>query len=298
MRSAGPGLARSKFARFAYRIALLAGGLAAASFPASAQSVSYVGGLQYATGNFVFARPTWSAYLWNGLSWSGGRTRASASIPLVAQPAGWLRYSGAGIAPTGGMGAASRNSANNRSGTGMHTRTMMSSNEMTFPRVGIGDPVGRIDFGLLGADSSHPALSLVTMAKAPLAGLSHGFGTGEWDFGAGLSSTMRLGQVSVFGDAVYWKLGNPKGDSLRNAVVYSVSIGRIFTNGDWSLLGTVSGASSLASGLEAPAQVGLGGGRLLRSGSTIFATVAAGLTQTAPAVSMGLGWRVPLGRQR
>lgn len=291
----------SNVACFARRGALAVGVLAVAAVAAPAQSLSYVGGLQYATGDFIFTQRTWSAYLSNGLSWSAGRLRASASVPLVMQPAGWLQYSGAGMmVPTGGMAgsAGTHMSSIPGMGSGMNGGTMTPSSGMPFSRVGIGDPIGRIDVALSRADAEHPVVSLVGVAKAPLANVNHGFGTGEWDVGAGLSSTVKVASISVFAEAVYWKLGNPPGGSVRNAVAYALSIGRAFPRSRWSVLGTVSGASSLWTGLEAPVQAGAGVGYLLESGSSVFATAAAGLTRTAPAISTGLGWRVPLGKTR
>jgi hypothetical protein len=267
----------------------------------SAQSLSYVGGLQYATGDFIFTQRTWSAYLSNGLVWSEGRLRASASVPLVMQPSGWVQYSGAGImVPTGGMAGSAVGPTNNGSsmGSGMNGGTMTPASGASFSRVGIGDPIGRVDVALWTADTEHPSVSLVGAVKAPLADVSSGFGTGEWDVGAGLSGAASVHGTSVFGEAVYWKLGNPPGASLRGAVAYALSIGRALPRSRWSLLGTVFGASSLWTGLEAPVQVGMGAGYLLESGSSVFATAAGGLTRTAPAISIGLGWRVPLGKTR
>ena len=134
----------SKAAWLARRIALAVAALAVAAATGRAQSLSYVGGLQYATGDFIFTQRTWSASLSNGLSWSAGRLRASASLPLVMQPAGWLQYSGAGMmVPTGGIpgsGGASRNDAGTRSG--MHGGTMPPSSGMAFSGIGFGDPIG------------------------------------------------------------------------------------------------------------------------------------------------------------
>jgi hypothetical protein len=291
----------SNIAWFARRGALAVAVLAGSAVTTPAQSLSYVGGLQYATGDFIFAQRTWSAYLSNGLSWSAGRLRASASIPLVMQPAGWLQYGGAGMmVPTGGIAGSARGSTSSSPGmgSGMNGGTMTPSSGMPFSRVGIGDPVGRLDVALLRADGEHPVVSLIGAAKAPLADVNRGFGTGEWDVGAGLSSTVKIAGISVFAEAVYWKLGNPPGASLRNAVAYALSMGRALPRSRWSVLGTVSGASSLWSGLEAPVQTGIGIGYLLESGSSVFATAAAGLTRTAPAISTGLGWRVPLGKAR
>lgn len=291
----------SYVARLARRVALAAGVSAVAAVAAPAQSLSYVGGLQYATGDFIFTQRTWSAYLSNGLAWSAGRFRASASVPLVAQPAGWLQYSGAGVmVPTGGMAGSVTGPSSSRSsmGSGMNGGTMTPSSGMPFSRIGVGDPIGRVEMALSRADAEHLAVSLVGAAKAPLAGVSNGFGTGEWDVGAGLSSAAKVASLSVFAEAVYWKLGNPPGASLRNAVAFALSIGRPLPRSRWSVLGTVSGASSLWTGLEAPVQAGMGVGYLLESGSSVFATAAAGLTRTAPAISTGLGWRVPLGGTR
>ena len=291
----------SKIACFSRRFALVVGTLAIAATTTTAQSLSYVGGLQYATGNFIFTERTWSTYLANGLSWTDGRFRVSASVPVVMQPAGWLQYSGAGMmVPTGGVAGSRPGSTNTGSGmgNGMRGGTMTPSSAMPFSRVGLGDPVGRIDVGLTGADAEHPSLSFVGAVKAPIANVNRGFGTGKWDVGAGLSSAVKLASLSVFAEAVYWRLGNPPGASLRNAVAYSLSVGRGLPRSRWSVLGTVSGASSLWTGLEAPVQAGMGVGYLLESGSSVFATAAAGLTRTAPSVSTGLGWRVPLGNTR
>ena len=291
----------SNIACLARRVAFAVGVSAAAAVPTPAQSLSYVGGLQYATGDFIFTQRTWSAYVSNGLVWSTGRVRASASVPLVMQPAGWLQYSGTGMmVPSGGMaGSAGRPTSNSAGmGSGMNGGTMTPSSGMPFSGVGIGDPIGRIDVALSRADAGRPSVSLVGAVKAPLADVGRGFGTGQWDVGAGLSGAASVGGISVLADAVYWKLGNPAGASLRNALAYALSIGRALPRSPWSVLGTVSGASSLWTGLEAPVQAGMGVGYLLESGSSVFVTAAAGLTRTAPSISTGLGWRVPLGTAR
>ena len=285
----------SKLIRAVRGIGLAIGVSAMIASPARAQSLSYVGGLQYATGDFIFTQRTWSAYLSNGLSWSAGRLRATANVPVVFQPAGWVQYSGAGMmVPTGGVAGYAGSSGSGMAG-GMHGGTMSPSNDMPFSHVGIGDPVARIDAAVLRDDADGPVVSFVGSVKAPLADVNRGFGTGEWDVGAGFSGAGNVGGMSVFADAVYWKLGNPPGGSLRNVVAYALSIGRPFASGHWSVLGTLSGATSLWTGLEAPLQAGAGVGYALRSGSGLFATAAVGLTRTAPAISTGLGWRVPLG---
>ena len=283
------------------RLVTLAVAVVVAPPVAHGQSLAYVGGLQYAAGDFIFTQRTWSAYLSNGLAGSVGPFRASVSLPIIMQSSGWVQYSGAGMmVPSGGMssGTSSSGSSTN-SGMGsmgsMNGGSMTPSSGMPFSHLGIGDPVGRVDVALVRTDANHPSLSLVGAVKAPVADVTHGFGTGEWDVGAGLSGAASVGGTSVLADAVYWKLGNPPGASLRNAVAYALSVGRALSGGHWSVLGTVSGSSSLWTGLAAPVQAGMGVGYLFESGNSVFVTTAVGLTRTAPALSTGLGWRVPLG---
>ena len=286
---------------YARRLALTVAVLATAAVRAPAQSLSYVGGVQYATGSFIFTQRTWSAYLSNGLTWSEGRMRISASIPLVLQPAGWLQYNGSGMmVPTGGIAGTASGSSGNSSGMGgaMHGGTITPASSTPFSGVGLGDPIGRVDVALSQSEAGRPTLSLVGAVKAPFADVKSGFGTGKWDVGAGLSSAVNVSGVSILAEAVYWKIGNPAGASLRDAVAYALSIGRALPGSHWSVLGIVSGATSLWSGLEAPVQAGAGVGYLLESGSSVFVTAAAGLSRTAPAISTGLGWRVPLGKSR
>ena len=288
-------------ARSARHVALAIGLLGCATVPIPAQSLSYVGGLQYATGDFIFTQRTWSAYLSNGLIWSSGRLRASASVPLVMQPAGWLQYSGAGVVvPTGGMAGSggTQSGSGGTMGRGMGGGSVTPASGMPFSRVGIGDPIGRVDVLLAGNAADQRGVSAVGAVKAPLAEVTSGFGTGRWDVGGGLSSAMSVGGMTLFAEAIYWQIGNPPGASLRNAVVYAMSAGRALPRSRWSVVGSVSGASSLWSGLEGPVQAGTGVGYLLDSGSSVFVTAAAGLTRTAPAIATGIGWRVPLGSTR
>ena len=283
--------------RFGIQTACALVALVIAAERSPAQAITYAGGLQYATGDFVFTQRTWSVYFSNSLILSEGPLQVSASIPLVMQPSGWIQYSGAGMmVPTGGINGPSTGS---RPGMGMEMHGGTASpGDMPFSRVGIGDPIGRVDFAVVQKADQRASLRVVGTIKAPLADVARGFGTGEWDVGAGLSGNLKIGSAAVLTEAVYWKLGNPPGASLRNGVAYALWIGWPFSGGRWSVLGNVSGASSLWKGLGAPVQAGVGAGHRFESGQSMFATVAAGVTRTAPAFSTGLGWRIPFGEAR
>ena len=267
----------------------------------TSSSLAWIGNVQYATGDYIFTQRTWSAYVSNGVTWSSSRLRLTATLPIVVQDAGWVQYGGAGMMlPTGGMSASSTSGTSGSSGSmmggSMHGGTMTPSSSMPFSNVGIGDPVARAEIALWPADRATTRVSIVASAKAPLAGVNHGFSTGEWDAGGGISASTTIGGTMLFSDATYWALGNPAGASLRNVVAYSVAVGRPLPGYRWSVLGSVTGASSYWPGVDAPAQAGVGVGYLLESGSSVNALGAFGLTRTAPTVSVGLGWRVPFGK--
>lgn len=268
-------------------------------------SLAWIGNLQYAAGDYIFTQKTWSAYLSNGLVWSTNRLRATAMLPIVVQDAGWVQYGGSGMMlPTGGVSPISGSTSGTSGNAGgmmassMHGGTMAPSSSMPFSNAGVGDPVGRVELALWRAGASPTRLSVVASAKAPLADVTHGFSTGEWDAGTGLSASTTLGSMVLFGDATYWSLGNPPGASLRNVVAYSLSLGRPVAGNRWSVLGSVTGSTSYWPGVESPAQVGIGVGYLLESGSSLDALGALGLTRSAPTISVGLGWRVTLGTVR
>jgi hypothetical protein len=280
-------------------------GIAHVAVAQSSSRLAWIGNVQYATGDYVFTQRTWSAYVSNGLTWTSSRVRVSATLPIVVQDGGWVQYGGAGMMlPTGGMstpsGSSDGTSSNNGGmmGGSMHGGMMTPSSNMLFGNVGVGDPCGRIEPAVWPGDATSARLSIVASAKAPLSSVSHGFGTGEWDAAGGLSGRVTIGSTMLFGDATYWSLGNPPGASLRNVVAYSVAVGRPLPGYRWSVLGSVTGVTSYWPGVAAPAQAGIGMGYVLESGSSINALGAFGLTHTAPTISLGMGWRVPLGKAR
>ena len=110
----GNGLAATRFA-CAMTVALLP-----PLMGARAQSLTYVGSTLFSTGDYTFGTRTSSLYIANGLSARLGRVRASVLVPLIAQDAGWVQYSGGGMLPTGGMpghGSAGSNGTGSRVGS-------------------------------------------------------------------------------------------------------------------------------------------------------------------------------------
>jgi hypothetical protein len=161
----------------------------------------------------------------------------------------------------------------------------------------VGDPLLQLGVRLLeGAGTVH-SFGVHALAKAPVAAVESGVGTGAWDYGAGLSLGLGGERTFMLADVSYWVIGDLPDLPLDNSVSYAVSLGRTFGTGRWSLLGTVAGATSIVDNADAPLTVGAALGFAPRSTFGVSLGVSAGLSESSPDVSAYVGWRVGLGRR-
>ena len=275
--------------RAAGRMLVLGMPLAAAiASPAASGPFTYTGSAQAATGTYLSSRRTNGVYLFSGLTFSTGSWSFSAGAPLVAQ-------SNPGLVYAGGAAIASDDDPGH---DGHHRKQAESAavpQETHSGEVGLGDPLVRADVLVLKARRHRPSMRLVAQVKAPLATRGdHAFGTGEWDYGAGLSVAKPLGRGFVFADATYWVLGDLPDVALENAVAYGVSYGRPIGAQKLTLLGSFIGYSRLVAGVDPPAQAGVMLGYWMRPQRSLSAGLSFGVTDSAPDVSFSLGWRVGL----
>lgn len=259
--------------------------------PAASAQVAYHGSIQYATGTYFFTERTNSVYLFSGLSASFRPATFGASVPLILQDTPWISYGGGGLVASGG---AEHDSVGGRM-SGRRGRLALPDTA-SFAELAVGDPVGRLDVKLWDERGALPAVRAVAVAKAPLADVDRGFGTGEWDYGGGLSLAKAAGRIFLFADATYWVWGDMPGLELKDAVAYGFSVGVPLGGLRWGLFGSVSGSTAVVEGVDPPVQVGLGLTRALESGRSLSANAAVGLTESSPDVTLSLGWMLPLGR--
>lgn len=265
----------------------------------SAQDVAYNGSLQYATGSYVFSERTHSFYLFSGIGVDAGRFRVDASVPLVLQNSTLVTYVGGGPLPTGG---ADHEVVGNRE-PGMTIpgrrgyRAVPGTDSVRFRNrydLQVGDPML---YGSVEVHSGTGVLRSVTVSagtKLPLADLDSGVGTGEWDFSAGTSLSVALGDFLLFGDLSYWWLGDLPELELRDELAYGLGIGRPILNGRFSLLGSLSGAESAVETLDPPLLLSISLGSTIDGNRQVTGGVSAGLTESSPDVGVFLGWTIPL----
>jgi len=277
---------------------------AAAAWPTHGQTVNYSGSLQYATGSYLFAERTHSVYLFNGLDLSHGRLQAAVSLPVIYQSSPWVSYTVVGSVPSGGPqqgavgGRGSGSGSGDGGGPGSGRRRggdpIVLPDTATYADIGVGDPSLRADLTLLRGTTG-PTMRLAGSAKAPVADVDRGFGTGAWDAGLGLSLAQRLGRWFLFGEALHWWLGDMDDLTLQNTVSYSASLGRVFQNGRLGVLASFSGYTEIIDAAAPPLQTVLGLNYQFGGGAySLSATASAGLSESVPDVSVSLGWRVTL----
>jgi hypothetical protein len=249
--------------------------------------ITYSGSAQLATGDYIFSDRTTSFALYNGLTLSTGPLRVSAGIPVLYQSTPWVSYSAVGMIPSGG-------GEGSQVGGRKHGGKIALPDTVTYDEIAVGDPTLLAAMEVWRQGEVLPALHLTAGLKAPLADVEGGFGTGEWDYGVGLSLTRSFGTILLFTDLTYWVLGDLDDLELLDPVSYSIALGYPLASGRYSLLFSLSGYSRIFAGVDPPMQAGFAVSHLLDSGASLSANINVGLTESAPDFAFSLGWQVGL----
>lgn len=272
-------------ARRGFELAGIAVSILSASSPTHGQKIHYMGSLQIATGNYIFTERTSGLYFFNRITVSNESFRFSTSIPVIFQNTPWVSYGGAGMYPTGGP-------QHSEVAVGMG-RDMMDLSDMSdMHNVGLGDPIVHTDLVVLKESRSAPSVRFANEIKLPLADLDHGFGTGEWDYGSGVSLSKNVGSRFVFLDLMYWRLGDMPDLEFLDPVAYNVAVGQPLGGGRYAILASLSGYSTVVDGMDPPVQLGIALTRMLESRRSIHLSAEFGLTGSAPDLLLSVGWQI------
>jgi hypothetical protein len=282
--------------------------LVLAATPSAAQTLHYEGSAGLATGTYIFTERTSSWSLFTGLAFNAGPVSLRASLPVFYQSSALIVSTGTGYLPTGGSssGAVADSSAS-RTGRGTTRRASVVRPSVVAVDEAFGDPVEipltgtsfrwahgdpMLSASLSGLRLGRLGLILGVTAKVPIVDTAD-FGTGAWDVGASLSSSVLLGYHVLVGvDLAYWYLGDPPGLDVTNPFLFGGTVSYL-ANGGWGLAAGLSGATPTIPGFAPSVSVTASVLRPGRVGSVgLLATI--GLTETAPDVSAAITWRVGL----
>jgi len=283
-----------------------------------AQRLEYTAALSASRGSFIFADPTTSWVFDQGLVLAAERWRLGLNVPLVTQNSSALTYIGGMPLPTGGPDAGAvrdrtagttigtRRRGGGGSGAGAALLTgapiatasasaLADSGFVASPgayTTNLGDPVLSAATELAFGASGTTRIGAQLLAKLPVATPSSGVGTGEFDYGAGLSFSAVGLRTFFFADLSHWVLGDMPDLPLRDITSGALGVGVTFGEmGRVSTLATVSGATAIVGTMDAPLSAGLSLG--IAAGERRYFTVgaAAGLSESAPDWSLSVGWR-------
>jgi hypothetical protein len=233
--------------------------------PVAAQDIGY-------TASFFVARATSSTetfesiYVFNSVDVSHGPLRLTFSVPFVRQHF----VADATIDPFDGS-------------------EIPAVDETS---TGFGDPLVRVDVALVDDFARALQIGVAASIKPAVVDVEDGLGTGEADFGVGMSAFKAVGRTSLLFDAMYWKYGDPEGVDFENSLSYSMGVARIVGSGRWSPMVSVSGFSSGFAGLPAPVQLNFGVLGLVQRRQSLAVTASFGVTESAGDFSLGVSWRI------
>lgn len=268
------------------------------------QHVYYSGSVQYATGSYFFERSTNSFYLTNGIRITGSRISISLNVPYMAQNTPWISYSGVGMIPTGGPQNGTVSDMGKGRGQGGQGRMSYNTaaveeavpliDTVSYNKYGFSDPNLYLSARLTPGSLTSTSLYLNVSTKIPLANPETGFGTGAWDFGAGLSLTQRFHTFFISVDAMYWHLGDMQDLNFKDPVSFGLGLGKSSQNGKWLISGLFTGYTRIIDGYDPPMSVGLGIGYFLTKNIALNANISFGLSESSSNVGGGIGWSVRL----
>jgi hypothetical protein len=281
-------------------------GLAGGPAELAAQSVRYSGSASYSTGSYLFAERTHSFWLSNGLSVSGRKLNASATLPLILQNSGVVSVVGGQPVPTGGEGSGvvggrsgdGTIGTRRRDGSGPGGGSTSTDSVVVFRdsyALEMGDPSLRLAYDAFSSFGLVRSVSLSMGAKAPVRGLESGVGTGAWDVGLGSSVALGFGRNWLFLDGGYWWFGDMPELELDDGVIYSVALSRLLGAGRTSVLASLSGSTPIVPTADAPLSLSLGASRFMDGGRSASMSLSAGLSEASPDLSAYFGWSLPLG---
>lgn len=269
-------------------VALLGG-----TIPSAAQSFSYEGAIRYSQGKYTLDETVTSAFWLNEFSYSSRSWWAEAVVPIIYQDSADVRYVGGmpmpGPGHQGGGGG-----GGHHGGGGMPGHPEPPAQD--YDKFGVGDLY--LTFGGVFYRDVFDRNSLggFVTAKVPVADEDRGFGSGEWDFAAGLSWFRRTPKNMFFAELAYWSLGEPPDVTLINPVAFEFAYGRVLGNPRYLVEASVWGRTKTIEGVDGPVAIDLTLSRSLKRQHSVYFTAEVGLTESAPDYAIVVGYRTRIWR--
>lgn len=275
--------------------------------PAAAQEATWDLSLRTASGRYTLDETVTSVLLVNQATLSFSGLFLEAALPVVWQDSADVLWVGGGVMPVGPHGGDGHHGGPGGDpdgpgggqpggGGGGGKAEAPGPAAADFDHLGVGDLYLTAGWTVVRGALGHGRAAAFASVKVPIADRGSGFGTGEWDAGAGVALGRTTDQVSLQARVAWWTFGDTPELELDDALVAEVAALRSLAGGRWAVGASAWGRTRTVEGVEGPVAAGVTVSRRLTGGGSVYATAEAGLTESAPDVALVLGWRAAIGR--
>jgi hypothetical protein len=251
-----------------------------------AGSFSVSGGFQWWSGTYVYQTSTTTYALTAGARFRSDQYSISLTLPVLFQNSDLVSQTGGMFLPHAGAIGGQSQEGSSRHGGGMMAGSSYES--------GIGDILVTGNYRIAEESYAAPSIALTGQVKVPTASTVMNFGTGKWDYGAGLALRKQFGTLGLFADAGYLVIGDPAGADYRDPFTFGLGVGNLFLDGTFSTMVYYQAYTKVLENYAAPQQFSVG---LLyqSSPSTSFSVMSSfGLSNTTPDVGIAVGVEVSI----
>lgn len=266
---------------------------------AAAQEVSYSGSVQYTSGSYIFADPTWTWGFHTGLAVRWGVLRAGGSVPILVQSSGAVSMVGGVPVPTGGRDheavAGRRRGQPGAQGSDPMAVVVTDTGSAVVAAGATGAVVGDplLTSGLVlheGDRGFVRGVELTGAAKVPVTDLESGVGTGEWDVGLGAVAVLAVGRVLAYLDGAYWWYGDLPGLELRDGPSWAAGLSVPVGGRVWAMA-MAARTSRILEGVDPGMSGSLGFAYRLSRAWSLSLLVGTGFSESSPDLMVSAGWR-------
>jgi hypothetical protein len=268
------------------RIIFMIVGMLFMNIPVQSGEFSISGLMKWNSGNYIYSNVTNTAYFNTSLQYKTNRYSLSINVPMISQNTDMITHMSGGIIPTA---EGHENEFDNDEHD--HDHDMFSGGHMGEHMMNwkFSDLFLNVGWTLLKETGNIPELSFIALVKFPTAGTKQNLGTGEMDYGIGISTSKNLGFAYGFLDINYYILGDPIGFDLENPIGFALGIGNSFLNEKINLSVYYYGYTDILQGIEPPKELFINISYRLNQKYLLNSGVSYGFTESSPKYGFFLG---------
>jgi hypothetical protein len=150
------------------------------------------------------------------------------------------------------------------------------------------------EINLLKGTRVLPWVALSSQIKIPTAGSENYLGTGEFDFGIGLTFRKQIFSLIAFGDIGYLNLGDPEDITFLNPLTFGIGVGKGISYGKYSISLYYQHYTKIYESYDAPHQVSLGLYMNIINRTYLSLISSKGLSETSPDFNVSMGLEIYL----